>query len=87
MLLGTSNFFLLASLANIPNTNEAVLNLQVYDFWLLFWQQNSKISFLPLKVTQLKVVMVLKNELQNPYEDLRFQQNIQGTNPRLWSEI
>jgi len=43
--------------------------------------------FLPLKATQLKVVMVLRNELQHPYEHLRFKQNIQGTNPRLGSEM
>jgi hypothetical protein len=61
MLLGTSKNFRLASLATIPSTNKAVLNLPSYDFWLLFWQQSSQIYLLPLKATQLKVVMMLRN--------------------------
>ena len=72
MLLGTSNFFLLASLATIPPTYKAVLNLHGYDFFLLFGNTTRTNIFLPLKATQLKVVMVLRNELQHPYEHLRF---------------
>ena len=55
-------------------------NLPGYDLFLFILA--TKLTFLPLKARQLKVVMVLIYGLQHPYEHLRFKQNIRGTNAR-----
>jgi len=87
MFLGTSIFFLLASLATIQSTYKTVLNLAGYDFLLLFGNKTHTNIFLPLIATQLNAVyvMVFRNELQHPYE--HFKQNMFGTNPRPGSEM